>query len=130
MKPRQALARSRFLLFTPRALLACVKYRVLLALNPVELLNRPAPPLREKTGWVSKGEISRAVYFAARLLPGTHCLPQAYAARELLHRYGHPCELRIGVATNKGFRAHAWVTCGDETVHGKSEEVFVPLERA
>lgn len=125
-----AFERARFLLLTPEAFYSCVKYKLLLTLRPVEVLNEaPPPPVRECAGWPAASDISRAVYFSARFLPGVRCLPQALAVRSLMHRYGRPCELRIGVATDGGFRAHAWVTAGENVIHGQTEVSYTPLEK-
>ncbi|MBL8295345.1 MAG: lasso peptide biosynthesis B2 protein [Bryobacterales bacterium] len=123
-----ALAKAKFLLLAPVAFRLCLKYKLLLAFRPVAVLNRDSPALRDRIGWPSTSDISRAVYFSARFLPGLRCLPQAFAVRDLMHRYGRPCELRIGVATAGGFRAHAWVTSGGQVVHGQTADSFVPLE--
>lgn len=123
-----ALAKAKFLLLAPAAFQLCLKYKLLLAFRPAAVLNRDAPPLRHPIGWPSTPDISRAVYFSARFLPGLRCLPQAFAVRDLMRLYGKPCELRIGVATAGGFRAHAWVTSGGQVVHGQTAGAFVPLD--
>jgi len=122
------LAKAKFLLLAPVAFQVCLKYKLLLAFRPVSVLNRAAPPPRNRVGWPSTSDISRAVYFSARFLPGLRCLPQAFAVRDLMSRYGRPCELRIGVATAGGFRAHAWVSSGGQIVHGHTAGAFVPLD--
>jgi hypothetical protein len=124
-----AFGRAKFLLLTPEAFCSCVKYKLLLTLRPVDVLNEAPPPVQGCAGWPSASDISRAVYFSARFLPGVRCLPQALAVRSLMHRYGRPCELRIGVATDGGFRAHAWVTAGEEVIHGRTGDSYTPLER-
>ncbi len=124
-----AFERAKFLLLTPEALWSCLKYKVLLTLRPVEVLNREAPPVGVCAGWPSASDISRAVSFTTRFLPDVRCLPQALAVRSLMHRYGRPCELQIGVATEKGFRAHAWVTTGEMVIHGRTEERYTALEK-
>ncbi len=118
----------RFLLLAPQAIATCVHYRIALAFRRVEVLNRKAPALQARIAWPSESEISRAVHFAARILPGVHCLPQALAVRELMHRYGRPCDLRIGVATAGGFRAHAWVESDGRIVHGQTGQTFAALQ--
>lgn len=124
-----AFQRAKFLLLAPEAFYSCVKYKLLLTLRPVEVLNEAPPPVRECTGWPAASDISRAVYFSTRFLPGVRCLPQALAVRSLMLRYGRPCELRIGVATESGFRAHAWVTAGGTVIHGRTDERYSALEK-
>ncbi len=124
-----AFERAKFLLLTPEAFYSCIKYKVLLTLRPVGVLNEAPPPVRGCAGWPAASDISRAVYFSARFLPGVRCLPQALAVRRLMHRYGRPCELRIGVATESGFRAHAWVTAGGAVIHGQTDVSYTPLEK-
>jgi len=124
-----ALARAKFLLLTPEAFWSCLQYKLLLTVRPVSVLNQAEPPVRAREGWPSASDISRAVYFSSRFLPGVRCLPQALAVRGLMHRYGRPCELRIGVATDSRFRAHAWVTVGEKVVHGQTADSYTPLEK-
>jgi Transglutaminase-like superfamily len=124
-----ALARAKFLLLTPEAFWSCLQYKILLTVRPVSVLNQLAPAVRAHEGWPSASDISRAVYFSSRFLPATLCLPQALAVRSMMHRYGKPCELRIGVATDGQFRAHAWVTTGEKVVHGHTADSYTTLER-
>ena len=67
-------------------------------------------------------EVLLAFGRASRRLRGT-CLARALALQSLLSRYGHASELRIGVGrTGKGFEAHAWLVCDDETLEGGGQE--------
>jgi len=75
--------------------------------------------------------VEHAVERAARLLPGTHCLPQALAGRILLARRGIPCDLRIGVAGRgeEGLSAHAWLEMDGRAILGaRAGQTFTPLE--
>ena len=61
-----------------------------------------------------------AVRSAARFVPGSSCLVQAFAAQTLLVRHGYRPLLTIGVAKNEcnQFEAHAWVVCESEVLLG------------
>ncbi len=50
-----------------------------------------------------------AIRAAARAVPRARCLTQALVGRVLLGRQGLPVDLRIGVRTDDGFEAHAWI---------------------
>lgn len=73
--------------------------------------------------------VARAIRIGSRFVPGASCLTQAVAARILMHREGHPCEIRIGVAKGDGqFRAHAWLESGGAViVGGEVMAEFTPL---
>jgi len=118
----------RLVLIAPRALWTCFKYRVLLMRSPVANFIDTKPPVKNAEHGPQTSDISRAVYFSAKLIPGTRCLAQALAVREMMHHYGLPCELQLGVATAGGFRAHAWVTSEGRIIHGQSAETFVTLQ--
>jgi len=56
------------------------------------------------------GKVVWATEVASAFVPAPTCLTRALAAHTLAARYGHPTELRIGVATRAGnFEAHAWL---------------------
>jgi transglutaminase superfamily protein len=57
---------------------------------------------------------------AARYVPGATCLTQALAAQWLFAWFGHPTQLRIGVAKANGklLRAHAWLESDGRVVVG------------
>jgi len=60
-----------------------------------------------------------AVRTAARLVPGTTCLPAALVMQRFLAVGGHESELHIGVAHHDGrLAAHAWVTRHGEVMIG------------
>jgi len=88
---------------------------------------RPDHPIRPR------GEVDRvgwAVLSAARFVPGATCLPQALAAEAILHRRGHPADLRLGVKRgNDGVEAHAWVESYGRVIVGDGDlDRFEPLE--
>ena len=112
----------------PRALLTCLVYRVRLWLRPVQTLNLAPPVVRSHSAPTAATlDISRAVSRAARLLPGTHCLPQSLAVRALMAHGGRLGVLQIGVSLADGFAAHAWVTENGQTVHGQQRVEFTAL---
>lgn len=59
-----------------------------------------------------------AVRAAARAIPRARCLTQALVGRVLLGRQGLPVNLRIGVRTDDGFEAHAWIECAGRAILG------------
>ena len=76
-------------------------------------------------------ELARAVE-RARKLPGTYkCLPAAYALHLMLHRYGYPSLVQVGVAHDPDGRveAHAWVEHEGKILIGALPDLvrFVPL---
>jgi hypothetical protein len=119
----------RLLIIAPRALWNCAKYRILLKWRSTSALIEHQHKVRHPARRPTIAEIAHAVSFAAECIPGSHCLAQGLAFRELMHHYGYPCELRLGVATQGGFRAHAWVTSCDRVVYGYADG-FVPLQRS
>ncbi len=79
-------------------------------------------------------QIAWAVGVAGRWLPGAYkCLPNAYTAHLLLHRYGYPSVIHVGVARDPQGKveAHAWVDCEGRTVVGEVVDIgrFVPFPR-
>jgi hypothetical protein len=57
----------------------------------------------------SPEDLARACERAGRYIPGATCLAQSAALTRLLRRTGVAADVRIGVATDPGFAAHAWV---------------------
>ena len=76
------------------------------------------------SGWPSPRQIALAVYTTSRYVPRASCLTQALSTQVLLGRYGHPSNLRIGVARDERgqFRAHAWVESDGQVVIGGTED--------
>jgi hypothetical protein len=66
-------------------------------------------------------DIVWTVTVAGRYVPGATCLAQALVSERLLKLAGHPAELRIGVAQQPFFRAHAWVESEGKVVLGETE---------
>lgn len=52
-----------------------------------------------------------AVTRAGRYVPGGSCLAQSLALSWMLRRHGVDAAVRVGVRTDGGFDAHAWVEC-------------------
>jgi len=78
-------------------------------------------PHRERIAW--------AVAVAAWCVPGSKCLVQAIAGRNLLASYGFPSEIHIGVAKNSKnwLSAHAWVQVEGRTLIGGDTAQYAPL---
>ena len=78
------------------------------------------------------GRIAWAVAVAARYIPGSKCLVQAIAGRNLLASYGFPSEIRIGVAkdSKNWLSAHAWVEVDGKTIIGGDTAAYAPLTGA
>jgi transglutaminase-like putative cysteine protease len=55
------------------------------------------------------GEVVTAVDRAGRYVPGGTCLPKSVALAWMLRGMGVDATVRIGVRTDEGFEAHAWV---------------------
>jgi hypothetical protein len=73
------------------------------------LLTRGAPTGAQR---MTPASIALAVDRARRGVPGVYkCLPVAYTGHLLLHRYGHPSQVQVGVALDADGKveAHAWV---------------------
>jgi hypothetical protein len=86
-------------------------------------------PLRSGRAPQTTGRIAWAVSVAARYIPGSKCLVQAIAGRNLLASYGFPSEIHIGVAkdSKNWLNAHAWVEVDGETVIGGDTAAYAPL---
>jgi hypothetical protein len=85
----------------------------------------PLPPRQLQTA----GRIAWAIAVAARYIPGSKCLVQAIAGRNLLASYGFPAEIHIGVAkdSRNWLSAHAWVEVEGQTVIGGDTAAYAPL---
>jgi hypothetical protein len=69
---------------------------------------------------------------ARNWVPGRYqCLPSAYTAHLLLHRYGYDSEVHVGVRRDGQGKveAHAWVHCNGRVVVGNVQDLgaFLPL---
>jgi len=66
-------------------------------------------------------QIGLSVERAAKLIPGTTCLPKALVLAGMLRSHGYESDLRLGLKEEAGrVAAHAWVEVGDEIVLGGS----------
>lgn len=120
-------SRERRLLLVGAAMVACV--RILLWILPFKRLvwvvdrtalrsARVAPvPLGEDT----MVTIAWGITTAARYVPRATCLAQALAAQWVFAWFGHPTQLRIGVAKGNGkpLLAHAWLESEGRVVVGR-----------
>jgi hypothetical protein len=86
-------------------------------------------PLPSRQKLQTAGRIAWAVAVAARYIPGSKCLVQAIAGRNLLARYGFPADIHIGVAkdSRNWLSAHAWVEVEGKTVIGGDTATYAPL---
>ena len=75
------------------------------------------------------GRIGWAIAAAARYIPGSKCLVQAIAGRNLLARYGFSGAIHIGVAkdSKNWLSAHAWVEVEGRAVIGGDTAAYAPL---
>lgn len=105
--------------------LAWFRYRLFAQpLERVVISSSPAPrrPGRAARSSLSVERLAWAVRVAARLLPGTRCLPRALALQRMLWRRGiQGAELHIGVArdANGAFNAHAWMELEGRAIMGE-----------
>lgn len=105
------------------ALLALFAARLILWILPFSSIQRLASR-SSRPARVSKDRrsILSSVLTAARWIPFTTCLTQAFAAQFLLARAGHASVIHLGVATSAAgtatLRAHAWLTVNGCTVLG------------
>jgi len=85
----------------------------------------PLSPRRPQTA----GRIGWAIAVAARYIPGSKCLVQAIAGRNLLASYGFSGAIHIGVAkdSRNWLSAHAWVEVEGQTVIGGDTAAYAPL---
>jgi hypothetical protein len=125
---RRLLVRSWWLVGSVRVGLWLLPYarlrRILDRRSETPVDSWEARPDPERIAW--------AVTVASEYFPRAEtCLTRALAALYWLRRFGHPAELKLGVALDerKEFSAHAWVLSEGRVVigddgHGK----FTPLE--
>ncbi|MFZ3212158.1 MAG: lasso peptide biosynthesis B2 protein [Terriglobales bacterium] len=87
----------------------------------IPLLSPRQPQTTARIGW--------AIAVAARYIPGSKCLVQAFAGRNLLASYGFPGTIHIGVAkdSRNWLSAHAWVEVEGRTVIGGDTAAYAPL---
>lgn len=70
------------------------------------------------------GQLSRAIHTASRYTPWkSNCLPQALAAKRMLHRRSYTSTLYLGISTANtsstgAISAHAWLRCADTWICG------------
>ncbi|NMG05976.1 lasso peptide biosynthesis B2 protein [Brasilonema sp. UFV-L1] len=89
-------------------------------------------PFETHGSQISVGKIVWAVNVGTRYMPGgAKCLARALTTQFLMNRYGYSCELRIGVAKEKGgqLEAHAWIEYQGRVAIGNLPELsrFIPL---
>jgi len=86
-------------------------------------------PLRSRRQPQTTGRIAWAVTVAARYIPGSKCLVQAIAGRNLLASFGFSSQIHIGVAkdSKNWLSAHAWVEVQGKTVIGGDTAAYAPL---
>jgi len=87
----------------------------------IPLLSPRQPQTAGRIGW--------AIAVAARCIPGSKCLVQAIAGRNLLASYGFSGAIHIGVAkdSRNWLSAHAWVEVEGQTVIGGDTAAYAPL---
>ena len=79
------------------------------------------PELEGTARAVARSEVRRAIFNAARRLPGdTVCFPKAVAAQAMLRRRGVGTVLYCGasISSPDGLTAHVWVQDGEVGVSG------------
>jgi hypothetical protein len=124
-------ARERRLLLVGGVVVACV--RILLWILPFRRLVRLVERTALRSARVAPVRLPEdtnvtlawGVTTAARYVPRATCLTQALAAQWLFAWFGHPTQLRIGVAKGNGklLQAHAWLESeGRVLVGGESLE--------
>ena len=64
---------------------------------------------KKAAGGADYTDVVHAVERAGRYVPGGSCLTQSLALAWLLRKHGVRAETRIGVTSDNGFLAHAWV---------------------
>jgi hypothetical protein len=93
-------------------------------------LSKASLPLTRRTPVYPPERIAWAVSAAGRRLLGSSCLAEAITTCWLLRTQGTNAVLRIGVATEPLFKAHAWVECDGKIVIGSdSSERYQALPR-
>jgi hypothetical protein len=91
---------------------AIASIRLLGVERALRLSSRPV----RGTAKIVIGELVTAVERAGRYVPGGTCLPKSLALAWLLRGMGVAATVRIGVRTDMGFEAHAWVECNGVAV--------------
>lgn len=87
------------------------------------------PPLEPPSELVSR--VAWAIPIAAEITPWrSDCLVQAFAAKRWLAAAGVDTQLNLGVASDDGFAAHAWLSCGPRTVTGGEVSRFMVFSRS
>ena len=133
-KIRQVSPRERLLLAEASATMPCV--HAIQQLMPFKrwrtLLERGDAVAPDGVDRPSIEQIVWSVRIASRYVPGEYkCLPNAYTAHLMLHRYGYPSQIHVGVARDPQGKveAHAWVECEGRTVVGELDDMhrFVPF---
>ena len=134
---KQVSPRERRLLAEAAATMPCV--HAMQQLLPFKrwrtLLERDELPPHVAADRPSIEQITWSVRIAGRYVPGEYkCLPNAYTAHLLLHRYGYASQIHVGVARDAQGKveAHAWVACEGRTVIGELDDMhrfvaFPPL---
>jgi len=112
---RGLLLGSALLLMAIRLGLWLLPFRILLRFFPRTTGNH-----RKEADQSSIARAAWSVRVMSRYVPAASCLTQALAMLVLLDRFGHPSELRVGVAKNglDRLKAHAWVECEGKIVIG------------
>lgn len=75
---------------------------------------------RSRTEPAHVAELVAAVDRAGRYVPGGSCLAQSLALARMLRKRGVPADVRVGVRTDAGFHAHAWVDVDGTAVTSES----------
>ncbi|WP_394269778.1 lasso peptide biosynthesis B2 protein [Qipengyuania sp.] len=124
------------LALTGQAALLLIGYATLIRLFPPRHWRHRTPriaPARPARG-DEPFRVRRALGRALRNLPfAPNCLPQALAARHLLHRRGVAYALHVGACRDEAGapRFHAWTIAGGLWVTGESDDgLFVPFALA
>ena len=107
---------------------AWVTVRLLPASAILKKVSAEIPPLSPRQPQTT-ARIGWAIAVAARCIPGSKCLVQAIAGRNLLARYGFSGAIHIGVAkdSKNWLSAHAWVEVAGQTVIGGDTAAYAPL---
>ncbi len=121
---------DRWLLLRAFAAVASASLAVRLLPAPTVLKNLAVDvPLPRQRQARNAERVAWAVTVAARYIPGSKCLVQAIAGRNLLAKYGIDSQIRIGVAkdSKNWLSAHAWVEVEGKTIIGGHTAVYAAL---
>ena len=88
---------------------AIVGIRVLGIRLMLKWADRPIATEKKATEHTDYTELVRAADRAGRHMPGGTCLARSLALTRMLRARGVAAETKIGVKTDDGFHAHAWV---------------------